>query len=429
MDWEAKLKDLHDEQGKLWEKYKGAVDGELKTMKGEISKGKLSPETQETIDKMEKDFAGYETKIAEAVTHIEDQKKTEDAWEKKFKEMEAKLNRPRGGNDAGWQRKDFAYDYLYKEAIKDGNEEKSLATWEMLQFPESTTPEKKAMTFNDPETGGYLGPPEYVNEIIKELREITPVLTIAKVRTTSKNSMTFPKKTGTTTAKRRGESEPKVESDPVKYGAEQITLPEMYAYLDVSRMDLDDTAFNLEAEIREELVDAFAAKLGAEFINGSGPLQLEGLLTNPDIGETISGHASTLLTDSFIRWVEAGLKQQYKVSAKLMFNLNTLADIRLLEGGASEKMWVAGFGSVPNAVLGKQYIISEDMDDVGAGNYPILYGDFKKGYQIGMRLRLSIIRLIDTVMDALGQVRFSGSSRVGGKVTQAAAIKKMKISA
>lgn len=424
MELEKKLEEAFEGQKKLFEAYKGEVSNEIKELKDGM--GKLSPETQEKIEKMEVDFAEYEKTINELQTKI---KEKNEAYEKKMKEMEAKFNRPRGETEKKFNREDWFCKGLFDMAKEEGMEEKVEATWQAIRNPLGLTPEQKGLTLQDPETGGYLAAPELINDIIKEVRETTPVMQIAQVRTTSSNTMVFPKKTGTITARRRGETETKVETSGLKYGGEQITLPELYMYLDVTEMDLEDTMFNLEAEIREEFSDAASAKIGDEFINGSGPVQLEGILVNPDVAEINSGDANNLTTNGMIEFVEAGLKQQHKVRASLGFNLSTLSKIRLLEDGAGGFAWVPGFGTTPNTILGKPYWISEDLPDVGADAFPIVYGDWKKGYRVGMRVRLVIKRITDSALDETGEVRISGRMRVGGKVVLAPAMKKMKIAA
>lgn len=426
MELEAQLKEFTEKTTKLWEDYKVAVDGKFDKLTGMIK-----PEVKATIDKMEKDFGEYETKSAEIHKAIEARDADYKAMEKKIAGMEAALQHPVGGGSASkLERKDFVTQGLYDMAIEKDADKKAEATWAALRDPRRLNEEQKAMTFNDPETGGYLGPPEYVNEVIKELREITDVMSIAKVRTTSASSMVFPKKTGTITALRRGESETKTATTGLTFGTEQITLPEMYAFDDISEQDLEDSMFNLESEIREEFIDAFAALLGDEFFNGVGPLELEGLLTNGDIGSTDSGDASLIKADTLITFVESALKKQYKVNGVLIFNLATLAAIRNLTETGQGFIWAPGLAdAVPNTVAGKRYIISEDAPSVAGGAFPIFYGDFKKGYQVGLRVRLAIKRIVDSTLDAAGNVRFSGRMRVGGKVVQAAAIKKYKISA
>ena len=60
--------------------------------------------------------------------------------------------------------------------------------------------EKKALTVSDDTQAGYLAPPEYVNELIKTITEITPFRSVARVRTTSSKSVQIPSRTATFTA-------------------------------------------------------------------------------------------------------------------------------------------------------------------------------------------------------------------------------------
>ena len=292
------------------------------------------------------------------------------------------------------------------------------------------TDEFKTMTLNDPETGGYVAPPEWVNEVITEAREITPALQIATVRTTTAHSMNFPVKLGTMAAKRRGELEPKTKTPGLKYAVIQMELPEMYARDDVTQMDLEDAGFNLEADLKAEMTDSFNARIGQEFISGSGPLEMEGILTNANVAEVKTGHATLLTADQLIELVDNGLKAQFGIRATLMMNQQTRTRIRQMKySGSDEYIWTAGFEKTPPTILGKNYHISEDMDNVAAGKYPIVFGDWKRGYVIGMRVRIIIKRIEDSATDEAGVVLFSGRMRIGGKVRQAAAIVKQKVSA
>lgn len=428
MEWQEKLKEYCDEQGKLWSDYKLEVGKEIKAMKE--SGGQLAPETKAKIDKMEVDFGSLESKITEAREEVKKEQETKDAeYKKQFTALEAKLNRPRAGVSDGLERKDFVVPELYRMASEEKAMDMHEATFKTMRTPMKVTTEEKALTLNDPETGGYLAPPEFLNTIIKELREITPAMQIANVRTTSRTSIVMAKKTGTVAAKRRGESEPKTESTGLTYATETVNLEEMYAFIDVTEMDLEDSMFNLEGEIREEMIDAFNAKIGLEFISGTGPLAMEGILTNADVGEQNSGAAGDLTPNGLIDFVVAGLKAQFQTRATLGFNLSTLSKIRQLEDTAGSYIWAPGFGTTPNSILGKQYWISEDMPNVEAGLYPIVYGDFKRAYQIGLRIRMAIKKITDSILDEAGLIRFSGRMRIGGRVVQAVAMKKLKIAA
>ena len=74
----------------------------------------------------------------------------------------------------------------------------------------------------------------------------------------------------------------------------EILAPEMCALIDISRQNLEDSAFDLEAELRLEADEQFAVKEGAEVVAGTGVNQCEGFLTNTDVGSTVSGSAATV---------------------------------------------------------------------------------------------------------------------------------------
>jgi HK97 family phage major capsid protein len=68
-----------------------------------------------------------------------------------------------------------------------------------------------------------------------------------------------------------------------------------------------------------------------------------------------------------------------------------------------------------------------DMPDIGAGLYPVAYGDFMRGYYIVDRVGMTMIRDEFTLATS-GKVRFTYTRRVGGKVVLPEAIIKLKCS-
>ncbi len=68
------------------------------------------------------------------------------------------------------------------------------------------------------------------------------------------------------------------------------------------------------------------------------------------------------------------------------------------------------------------------MPDVASDAFPILFGDFKRGYVIVDRIAIAVLR--DPFTQASnGAVRFHARKRVGGQVVMAEAIKKQKVAA
>jgi HK97 family phage major capsid protein len=68
------------------------------------------------------------------------------------------------------------------------------------------------------------------------------------------------------------------------------------------------------------------------------------------------------------------------------------------------------------------------MPSVGAGNFPIAFGDFSRGYMIVDRIAMAVLR--DPFTQATsGNVRYIARRRVGGQVILPEAIVKQKVSA
>ena len=68
-------------------------------------------------------------------------------------------------------------------------------------------------------------------------------------------------------------------------------------------------------------------------------------------------------------------------------------------------------------------LIAEDMPDIGSDAYPIAFGDFAAGYTIAERPDLRVLR---DPFSAKPHVLFYATKRVGGDVSDFAAIKLMK---
>ena len=293
-----------------------------------------------------------------------------------------------------------------------------------------TDMEKKALTVSNDSTGGYLAPPEYVRELLKTVTEISPIRSIARVRSTGARSIQVPKRTSTFSAQWVSESGTRSETTGYNVGLEEIPAHEHYALVDISEQDLEDTVFDLEAEMQSEFAEQFAKAEGTAFVSGNSVGKPEGILTNSSVGEVVSGNGTALTADGLLSLVH-GIKSEYGRNGVFVFNRSTLADIRKLKDTAGQYVFQAGMSlqaGVPNTILGYRYIEATDMPDVGAGAYPIAFGDFRRAYMIVDRINLAVLR--DPFTQATtGNVRYIARRRVGGQVVQAEAIIKQKVSA
>jgi len=290
--------------------------------------------------------------------------------------------------------------------------------------------EKKALTVSNDSTGGYLAPPEYVRELLKTVTEISPIRGLARVRSTGQRSIQVPKRTGQFAAQWVAESGTRSETTGYTVGLEEIPAHEQYALVDISEQDLEDTVFNLEAEMQSEFSEQFAKAEGTAFVSGDAVGKPEGLLTNSNVSSVNSGAGAALTADGLITLVHS-IKSEYGRNGTFVFNRSTLAAIRKLKDTAGQYVFQANMsltGGATGTILGYPFVEATDMPDVGAGAKPIIFGDFNRAYMIVDRVSLAVLR--DPFTQATtGNVRYIARRRVGGQVVQAEAIVKQNISA
>jgi HK97 family phage major capsid protein len=376
-------------------------------------------EIKAIVDQMQREWSEYKAVLA---TSIEEQKqygqKFGDTLAKldlingRLDALEVKLQRPAAAGGEKKEVKDAARTAAFHKFIRKG---------EVVLSPE----ERKALTLVDDTTGGFGATDEFDANIIKGIVQISPVRSLARIRTTGQRSVRVMKRTGTFSASRTAEVATRSQTPGLTYGMEEVPAPEAYAMVDISLQDLEDNQFDLEGELSLEFTEQFAKLEGSEFISGTGVGQLEGILTNAAIAIDSTGDANNLTYSGLVD-VSHNIKLGYQVGSQFLFNLKTLGKIRQMVNGVGEPLWVALSSGAPSTVLGYPYTLCPDMPDVASGATPVAYGDFKRGYTLVDRVSLAITRDNVTQMSN-GAVRFWARKRVGGQVVLVEAIRKLKL--
>ena len=325
-------------------------------------------------------------------------------------DLEAKMNRPNGGDQdkdesAAAEVKGFG---LY---LRGGKEAPGLDL-------------KTLRVSSDPQ-GGYLAPPEFVSEFLKELVEYSPIRAISSVRQTSAPSVIYPARIGRTNAKWKGELQTQEPSEP-SFGEAEIAVKELNTYTDISNQLLADSSGAAEREVREAFAEDFALKEGAAFVNGTGGLQPDGFMNDPRIPALANGHASNLSSDALISLLYA-LPAAYRRNATWVMNGATIATIRKMKDSQGNYLWQPGLqAGQPESILGRPVVDALDMPGATSNEFPIAVGDFNAGYRIIDRQELSVL-VNPYLLATNGVTRFHATRRVGGAVIRPLAIRKLKM--
>ena len=263
-----------------------------------------------------------------------------------------------------------------------------------------------------------------MNELIKVITEISPVRSVARIRQTSNKEIEVPSKTATFAAAWTAETGTRSETTGYTTSLNTIPTHELYALVDISSALLEDSVFDLEAEMNTEFAEQFAKAEGNAFIAGNGTNKPTGITNGTTVASTAAAAVAAIATDDLMDLVH-DLKSEYARSASFMLNRSTLGAIRKLKDTAGQYIFQTGFSGqsgLPNTILGHPYVEAPDVADIGASAKSVIFGDFRRGYMIVDRVALSVLR--DPYSQASsGNVRYIARRRVGGEVVLAEAMR------
>ena len=292
------LKNAFEDFGKGFDEFKKTNDERLEL----LEKGEGTAYVDEKLSKIEEKLSSVE----DMSTKLNQAQETADNIKEQVDKLETVIKRPNSGLDT--KQIDETHK-VFDSYIRKGKDALSDA-------------EKKALTVSNDSTGGFLAPPEYVRELLKTVTEISPIRQIARIRSTGQRSIQVPKRTSTFAASWVSEVGTRSETTGYNVGLEEIPAHEYYAMVDISEQDLEDSVFDLEAEMQSEFATQFAKAEGAAFVSGSSVGQPEGILTNSSVGEAVSGNSSALTSDGLITLVHS-IKSDYTRNRTFIFNRST----------------------------------------------------------------------------------------------------------
>tara|TARA_R100001126_G_scaffold87186_1_gene55886 strand:- start:888 stop:2099 length:1212 start_codon:yes stop_codon:yes gene_type:complete len=399
------IKKVIDDLGSTFEEFKK----ENKSRLDEIEKkGHADPLLTEKVDKMADDLG----KMAEVKQNIDIQAKNLEEAQAKLEKLETALARPNQSKD-----------------VEVDTQMKAFGTW--LRKGEVDPEERKALYESDDTLGGFYAPAEYVADLIKGVTEISPIRSIARVRSTDRRGIEIPKRTGQFSASFVAETGTRSETTGYTTGMMQIDAHEMFALVDISQAMLEDSAFDLESEMSSEFAEQFAKAEGTAFVTGSSVGRPQGFTdSTAGVSSTNSGSGSALTTNGLLDLVYA-IKSDYLSNARFVMNRGTFGSLLKLEDGEGQKIFHVGMqlvGGAPSTILGYPYVLATDMPNIGGSAKPIAFGDFNRAYTIVDRVQMSVLR--DPFSQATsGNIRYVARKRVGGAVVLAEAIQLQNISA
>ncbi len=294
--------------------------------------------------------------------------------------------------------------------------------------------EGKSMNTAVNSDGGYLVDPQTAETIKGVLSSTASIRAIANVVNVEASSFDVLVDQNDTGAGWANETSSTAETGTPTIERISIPLYELNALPKISQRLLDDAAFDIEGWLAKRIADKFARAEASAFINGDGVDKPRGILDHTQVedstwawgslGYVFTGVADNIGDgDKLIDLVYA-LGAEYRAGASFVMNSKTAGALRKLKDNDGRHLWADGFAQAePARLLGYPVLIAEDMPDIGTGTVPIAFGDFGAGYTIAERPDLRVLR---DPFSAKPHVLFYATKRVGGDVSDFAAIKLLK---
>ncbi|MFC3614965.1 phage major capsid protein [Lutimaribacter marinistellae] len=281
--------------------------------------------------------------------------------------------------------------------------------------------------------GGYLVDPQTAEAIKSVLRSTASIRSIAQVVNVEANSFDVLVDHADMGAGWADETSATAETGTPSIDRISIPLHELSALPKASQRLLDDSAFDVEGWLAERIANKFARAEAAAFVNGDGQDKPRGFLTHAkvdndvwawgNLGYVPTGAAGEVTAEAIVDLVYA-LGAQYRANASFVMSSKTAGIIRKLKDGDGRFLWSDGLAAgEPARLMGYPVLIAEDMPEPATDSYSIAFGDFHAGYTVAERPDLRVLR---DPFSAKPHVLFYATKRVGGDVSDFAAIKLLK---
>ena len=266
--------------------------------------------------------------------------------------------------------------------------------------------------------GGYTIPEGFVPNLEKAMLTFGPMRQVSDIlRTATGNDLPWPTVNDTSNAgalltENAQDAEQDVTFGVMTLGAYKYTSKIVRVSVEL----LQDSAFNLGAELGSLLGERLGRIQNTHATTGTGSSQPNGAVTASALGKTAA--ATGAITADEIIDLYHSVGRAYRAGASFMAADSTLAAVRKLKDGDSQYLWQPGMQvGQPDRLFGAPVFVNDDMAALGASAKTILYGDLSK-YKMREVLGVTLVRMVERYAD-YHQVGFVAITRFDGDLLNA----------
>lgn len=268
--------------------------------------------------------------------------------------------------------------------------------------------------------GGYLFPDEFRAELVRDISDIAVMRSLVRVVPMRRNVLNIPTLATKPKVYWTNENATKT-TTTATFSQATLTVKKMAAILYASDELIDDST---EIDVVNTIITLFAESIADEedrvITAGNGSTEPTGLttaLSNSAIASTAC--VGNLDFDNIIRLVYL-LPTKYRRNASFLVHTNNIRELRLIKDSQNRYLWQDAVApGQPSTFYGYPVVENNWMPEA-----TIFFGDFRQGYWLGDRQRMTVKISNDTeTAFTRDQTAIRVVCRIAGNVVLGAAIK------
>jgi HK97 family phage major capsid protein len=306
---------------------------------------------------------------------------------------------------------------LFAKWLRGGDKGLSADDWTQIRNTMSTTTNSE---------GGFTVQTDVANSVLDALKFYGGMRAASTViRTEKGNAMSFPTSDGTSeVGELIAENTTATAADPT-FGTKSLPVYKYSSKIIAVPFELlQDSSVDIEAFVRQRMVDRLGRITNTHFTTGTGSGQPNGIITAAGTGVTAANSTSqvtSILYATVIDLIHSVDVSYRNPSCRFMMNDSSVKVFRKILDGSSRPIFAPGYDNTIGAsplsfqdmICGYPVIVNNDVAAMAASAKSIAFGDFRY-YYIRDAMEMQMFRFTDSAYAKLGQVGFLAWLRSGG---------------
>lgn len=266
-------------------------------------------------------------------------------------------------------------------------------------------------------TGGTFVPQAFYPELLESQKEWGDLLNIVNEIKSDNGAPTKYAMSDDTSSvmyeETEGTADTNTPEDPALTGAIITTSLLSCSPVLVGWAELQDSEFDITTFVKEILGKRYFRSLSAMCVNGSNSGNIASILTGVAAHNPVTSAVSGTVTYVDIASLYGSIDPAYEPNSTFVMNSTTRAHLLGEVDSLGRPLFlvapVAG-SSAFSTLLGRPVKLVQALPNIAAGNYPILFGDFKLGYllkTVNPGLGINILRELYAAQFCVGFIPFA----------------------